>query len=572
MSIKVLDPKVVAQIAAGEVVERPASVVKELVENALDAGATQISVEVRRGGVGLIRVIDDGFGIPPDEVEVAFQRHATSKIAGIEGLSQLSTLGFRGEALPSIATVSEVEIVTCAEIDSKGTLLRLEGGSVAERGRRGRSRGTTITVRNLFSQVPARLKFLKSDATENKHISDVVTQYSLSFPEVRFILIIDGREALRTPGSGRVLDSLIAVYGIDTASGMMEVGGGEKDWEDGTVSEIEVDGMVGSPSVTRSNRNDISFFVNRRWVKNRLLSWALEEAYHGLLMTERHPVAVINIAISPARVDANIHPTKSEVKFQDERSVFVAVQKAVRRALLSLSTVPDMEEKAVPYGRSKPAYQQQQGQWFSVEEQAAPRSPAIAPTPMVALPMLRVLGQVASEYIVGEGPDGLYVIDQHAAHERVVYERIRQQRSVKGVEVQGLLEPVTLEVSPPQDAIMKSRYRELAEFGFEIEEFGDRTYLVRAVPSVLSGRDWQAVLRDTLEAQDGKGGGNWQEKLYILMSCHGAVRAGQTLADQEMRELVSLLSRTVLPHTCPHGRPTIMQLSLEKLARDFRRV
>ena len=348
MPIRVLDPQVVSQIAAGEVVERPASVVKELVENSLDAGSSQISIEVKGGGVSLIRVMDNGVGIPSAEAELAFSRYTTSKIGSLEDLESITSLGFRGEALPSIAAVAQMDIVTCAVGKSVGTYLSLNDGIATNRRSQGRSQGTTITVRNLFRKVPARLKFLKSPATENSHIANVVSQYALACPEVKFTLLIDGRVTLRTPGSGRLIDSVTEVYGLEIAHNMLEIGDGG--WEGGAVvSPAKVTGMVGSPAISRSSRGYLSFFINHRWVSSRLLAWAVEESYHGLLMQGKHPVAIVNISLPPQQVDVNIHPAKSEVKFQNERLIFNAVQKAVRQALIESMPVPKIEAPTATY-------------------------------------------------------------------------------------------------------------------------------------------------------------------------------------------------------------------------------
>lgn len=568
MPIKVLDPKVVSRIAAGEVVERPASVVKELVENSLDAGSSQISVEVRGGGVSLIRVTDNGIGIPSTEVALAFDRYATSKIGSIDDLESISSLGFRGEALPSIAAVAEVDIVTRAADESVGSYLSLKDGAIANRGSQGRSQGTTITMRNLFRKVPARLKFLKSLATENSHIANVVTQYALAFPEVKFTLLIDGRETLRTPGSGRLIDSVIEVYGADVVKNMLEIK--DKGWESGAVvSPPRVKGMISSPAVSRSGRDHLSFFVNRRWISSRLLAWAVEEAYHGLLMQGRHPIAIINISLPAKEVDVNIHPTKTEVKFGYERTVFSTVQKAVRRALVELMPVPKIEEVATTYVSPSPP---RQALWTLTEIGNLATSPLVSPeTPAATLPILRVLGQLSNSYIIAEGPDGLYLIDQHAAHERVLFEKIKDQRSRQEIEVQGLLEPVTFEVNPKEEEALKLHYEDLAEFGFSIEPFGDRTYLVRAVPLLLHNKDWAGTVRELLASLSGGDKSNWWETIAISIACHSAVRAGQALTDDEMRELIRQLEQASIPNTCPHGRPTMIRISSGQLRREFGR-
>jgi DNA mismatch repair protein MutL len=556
MPIRALDPKVVARIAAGEVVERPASVVKELVENSLDAGSSQISVEVRGGGVGLIRVTDNGAGIASAEMELAFDRYATSKVKSLQDLESIQSLGFRGEALPSIAAVAEVEMSSCAT-DETGGYLELKDGNITNQGRRGRSPGTTITVKNLFRKIPARLKFLRSAATENSHIAGVVSQYALAFPEVKFSLTIDGRTALRTPGNGNLIDSIAAVYGAEVAGNMIEL-------SDDASQTPRISGLVSSPDVSRSGRGNLSFFVNRRWVNSRLLAKALEEAYHGLLMVGRHPLAVINISMPPPEVDVNIHPAKSEVKFRSDSQVFGALQRTVRRALNAQFAVPQVKaatEPVFPTDLNEVTHIPYAG-----VSQAQP-----APTPALSLPVLRVLGQLNSSYIVAEGPEGLYLIDQHAAHERVLFEKLSQQRSQQQVEVQGLLEPVTFEVSPRQEAILKSRYQELTDFGFAIEPFGERTFLVRALPALIHDKGWSALLRELLDSLSAGDKGDWAEDIIITMACHGAVRAGQVLSDIEMRELVRQLERCATPNTCPHGRPTIIHLGYGQLKKEFGR-
>jgi DNA mismatch repair protein MutL len=571
MSIKVLDKETVDQIAAGEVVERPASVVKELVENALDAGSTQIGVEIRGGGIQLIKVTDNGTGIPSNEVELAFERHATSKIKSPKDLQNIGSLGFRGEALPSIVAVADIELITCAQGEKSGTYISLEGGVFTQKKSQSRTRGTTVTVRNLFKRVPARLKFLKSIATESGHVANVVTQYALAYPEVAFSLAVDSKEILRTSGKGKLTDAVIDVYGVATASKMMSVDSSQQTWTaaHGTL-DIHVSGMVGSPELGRTGRGYLSFFVNRRWVNSRTLAYAVEEAYSGLLMTGKHPVAVIDITIPSGEVDVNIHPAKSEVKFHNEGEVFRAVQKAVRQSLTAQMPVPQIEDVVAPY-KATPSHSLEQ-LWGTdaTAEKPALQSEA-TPTLLTSLPVLRVLGQVISAYIVAEGPDGLYLIDQHAAHERVRYDRVKRQREERKPEVQGLLEPATLEVTPRQDAIMRSCLEHLANFGFTLEAFGDRTYLVRTVPSIVAGDDWSGMLKELLDTLAGEERSKWEERMVASIACHGAIKSGQTLSDEEMGSLVRQLEQTDNPHTCPHGRPTIIKLSAAQLEREFGR-
>jgi DNA mismatch repair protein MutL len=570
MSIKVLDRETINQIAAGEVVERPASVVKELVENALDAGSTQIGVEIRGGGVQLIKVTDNGIGIPSDEVELAFERHATSKIKSSSDLQSIGSLGFRGEALPSIAAVADVEVVTATQDDKSGTCLVLEGGTIKQKNGQARTRGTTVSVHNLFKRVPARLKFLKSLPTESSHVANVVSQYALAYPEVAFGLVVDGKENLRTSGKGSLVDAVIDVYGVETAGKMMSVDSAQQSWTSGQGAlDIHVTGMVGTPELAKVGRGYLSFFVNRRWVNSRTLAYAVEEAYSGLLMTGRHPMAVLNIVLPSDAVDVNIHPAKSEVKFRNEGEVFRAVQKAVRQALTSQMPIPKIEDVAAPYKAMPPARLEQLWGTPTKAESVPPQETTSTLT--ASLPVLRVVGQVLNSYIVAEGPDGLYVIDQHAAHERVRYDRVLKQRQERKPEVQGLLEPATFEVTPRQDAVMKSCLEELAGFGFTVESFGERTYLVRTVPALAAGDNWSDMLKELLNGLVGEEQSKWEEKMVASIACHGAIKAGQTLSDDEMRALIRQLEQTTNPHTCPHGRPTVIKLSAVQLEREFGR-
>jgi DNA mismatch repair protein MutL len=568
MPIRVLAPEVISQIAAGEVIERPASVVKELIENSLDAGATQISVEARGGGVRLIRVIDNGAGIPGEEVGLAFQRYATSKISDLEDLDCISSLGFRGEALPSIAAVAQVEVLTRTSGSIAGTFLSLKDDVVFGTGKRACPQGTSITVSHLFQSVPARLKFLKSPHTESSHISNLVSQYSLAFPEVRFSLILDGRMTLQTSGNGELLDVLVKVYGAELAESMLRVG------EEGST----VYGFVSPPSLSRTSRNYLTFFVNRRWVKSRLLSRATLDAYHGLLMSGKYPVAVLNISLPQRDIDVNVHPAKSEVRFLDEQTLFATVQRAVRAALIEGATAPQVGRhpsvigvSASPFAK-KPEAMQEALFAASHTNRQFRDSAAVKYVSSSSLPILRVLGQLAATYIIAEGPDGLYLIDQHAAHERILFERIRQQRASMAVEVQGMLEPVTIETTPRQEEILKAQGDMLESYGFSIEPFGTRTYLLRTVPSLLQNGDIVQAMLDILDSV-GDGGDTLEEegKIASSLACHSAVKAGQVLKPEEISQLIQDLESTQSPLTCPHGRPTMIRFSASQLEREFGR-
>jgi len=556
MPIKVLAPEVVSKIAAGEVVERPASVVKELIENSLDAGATQITVEAQGGGVELIKVSDNGTGIPASELELAFHRYATSKIGNLDDLEKISSLGFRGEALPSIAAVAEVEISTQTSSEPLGSYMHLRNGEVIRKESRARPQGTTVTVRRLFRYFPARLKFLKSSNTENSHIANLVSQYALAFPEVKFSLVLDKRHSLHTTGNGDLREVVSKIYGSELAQKMLKA-----EQNDGLV---KVSGLISPPSLARSNRNYLSFFVNRRWEHSPLLSRATEEAYRGLLMDGQHPIAVINVSLPAQELDVNIHPAKAQIKFCHEQTVFSSVQKAIEEAL---ARTPIASSKAVSFSVS--SGQGQSPRMIMDNEPAF----VVARLPTMELPVLRVLGQVVNTYIIAEGPDGLYLIDQHAAHERILYDRILAQWAQKAVEVQGLLQPITIEFSPREEETLKASKEFLAEFGFAIEPFGDRSYLIRTIPALMARANIIEIITALLDSLASKESLNpWEEKIAQSLACHGAIRAGQQLDNEEMRELIKQLEQTKQPRACPHGRPTMIHLSSHQLEKEFGRI
>jgi DNA mismatch repair protein MutL len=561
MPIKVLESEVVSKIAAGEVIERPASVVKELIENSLDAGVTQIVVEAQGGGVELIKVSDNGAGIPASELELAFHRYATSKIGDLGDLEKISSLGFRGEALPSIAAVAEVEILTQASSETIGSYLHLRKGEVVDKESRARPQGTTVTVRRLFRYFPARLKFLKSVNTENSHIANLVSQYALAFPEVKFSLVLDKRSSLRTTGNSDLREVVNAIYGSELAQRMLKV-----EQNDGPA---KVGGLISPPSLARSSRNYLSFFVNRRWVRSPLLTRATEKAYRGLLMDGQHPIAVINISLPTQELDVNIHPAKAQIKFCHEQAVFSSVQKAIEEAL---ARTPIASSKAVPFSAS-PALRDLSAGWQS-PRMIMDNEPAfvVAQLPTMELPVLRVLGQLANTYIIAEGPNGLYLIDQHAAHERILYDRISAQWAQKEVEVQGLLQPITMELSPREEETLRASKEFLAEFGFTIEPFGDRSYVIRAVPALMARANIIEIISALLDNLASKEPNPWEEKIAQSLACHGAIRAGQQLSNEEMRELIKQLEQTKQPRACPHGRPTMIHLSSHQLEKEFGRI
>ena len=593
MPIRLLSDKVSSMIAAGEVIERPASVVKELVENALDAGASEISVDVRGGGVEQIRVADNGIGIPQDEVGLAFQRFATSKLSDASDLDAIPTLGFRGEALPSIASVARISVVTRHAGEESGTRLEIDEGRITDEQRHGASQGTVMTVRQLFRNVPARRKFLRTTATETSHIQTLVTRYALAYPEVRFSLNT-GNSSLQTPGSGSLREAVAAIHSLNVSENMLGIGADDEDLERPNVS-----GLVSQPALSRANRGYMSFFVNRRWVQSRMLGYALEQAYHGFMKERRYPMAVVNIALDYEQVDVNVHPSKTEVRFRSGDRVFSAIQQAVRNTLTAHSPVPEFRRTEVgppayPYAPSRDSSRH----FWPIE----PFNPASAATPSVdgngetesdalqdtgseastgdiggythrqTLPMLRVLGQVQTTYIAAEGPDGMYLIDQHAAHERVMFERIKADAASSVPQSQSLMEPLTIELNPTQQDLVETHQQIFSNLGLLLEPFGGNVYMIRGVPSILVDQDPAKAFIDMLdEMAQGGDVESWSDRAAYSMACHAAIRAGKVMTHDEMTALTRQLEQCHQPHTCPHGRPTIIHLSGTRLEREFGR-
>ncbi len=578
MTIKALPPDVTAQIAAGEVVERPAAVVKELLENALDAGATTVQVAVREGGRRLIQVADDGCGIAADEVALAFGRHTTSKLDDEQDLFRVHTLGFRGEALASIAAVAQVTMTTRVWGEEAGTLIRFEGGEPVRRELTARPTGTTVSVENLFYNLPARRKFMRSDATESGHILSLLVAYALAYPAVRFTLLQNGREVLRSSGTGKLEEAVAEVLGLDVARAMTALPLTSGRAVDGGVPP-SVSGYIGAPSLHRGSRDQLLLFVNGRWVQDRALAYAVEEAYRSLLPSGRHPVAVIDLRVDPGDVDVNIHPTKREVRFRHGQDLFGLVQRAVRRTLVEHVPLPRVEGVRgdvvpVPEGRPPALHAGRERDVGPAQLGLELMRPLVGSEPAAArrLPPLRVIGQVAQTYILAEGPDGLYLIDQHAAHERILYEELLALREAMAVPMQTLLEPRPVELTRYQAGILQERQEVVSKLGFDIAPFGGTTFLVRAVPAAFPEREIVNFLAELLQpAPSREVERDWADRALVTVVCHAAVRAGQTLAEDEMKDLIRQLEATSLPYTCPHGRPTLVQMTLAQLEREFGR-
>jgi DNA mismatch repair protein MutL len=623
MPIRLLSEEVASQIAAGEVVERPASVVKELIENSLDAGARTIVVEIEGGGRNLIRVSDDGQGIPYAEAELAFARHATSKITTANDLFSVGTLGFRGEALASIASVSRARVVTRAAGERDGTELRWEGAQLVGQGLIGSPQGTVITVENLFFNVPARLKFLKSDTSERNHISTLVTRYALAYPHVRFRLSFDNRTVFQSSGNGDLREVLTAVYSVEIARQLMPIAAAgapafpepeppplEEDsdeWphalREPLPEPVTVSGFISPPSINRSNRKEITLFVNGRWVQDIRLSTAVLQAYHTMLMVGRFPIAIVMIRLPAADVDVNVHPTKAEVRFRKTDQVFSAVERAVRRTLIAHAPVPQIEPahwssgslaqgpaRAAPGGAPGTPFADLPPRFdlgstppasFHPGSEASPIQAPFSmapgsqqPLPAAGVPLLRVIGQIGAAYIVAEGPDGLYLVDQHAAHERILYEAFSLQRAAADIVSQALLDPVAVEVPPGAAAMLSSQIETLNRIGFNIEPFGGNTFLIRSLPSILGKVDPARAVRvvvEDFEEDETPLASEVEARLIARVCKRAAVKAGQALTPAEQVELIRRLETCQSPRTCPHGRPTMIHLSVETLEKQFGR-
>ena len=671
MPIRQLAPDVAAKIAAGEVVERPASVVKELIENSIDAGAGQIRVDLMNGGLQLIRVIDNGSGIPADELQLALARHATSKVAQIDDLEHIRSLGFRGEALASIAAVAEVTLLSRHRGADQGAQVHAANGQISEVSAAASPEGTTLTVRNLFSAVPARLKFLKSRNTEVSHCLHMLEQYALAYPEIRFNVFSEGRQIFSTPGNGQLSSVLIEIYGLQVAEQMVPISsldGREEDPERPVVT-----GYTSLPACYKNTRQHISFFVNRRWVLSRMLTIAVEEAYHSLLLAGRHPIAVVNISLDPTLLDVNVHPAKTEIRFLKERRVYAAVLRAVRRALLEEAEMPtwgNNNKLAVgnqgainptptpsPDNNVGSAITDQliapntgipdtdapdndaltptfpQDPWLTVTEEETGTKPpllsrlwqshirsdepvgkkedqvptkdgipalgagqsSIVGVPLAGtllpnqpdtpsaenqeqtrrLPSLRVIGQLSQSYIVTEGPEGMYLIDQHAAHERILLERMVAALKARTPISQMLLTPMQLELAPKELEAIEDHLQQLEQIGFILEILDNNTLLIRAVPNVLvkqmNARSLRDLLADLTAPENPGHTETWEEHALANVACKAAIKANYFLTVSEMREMIEQLERTNAPYSCCHGRPTMVHFSLSALEHEFGR-
>lgn len=631
--IQVLDQITIDKIAAGEVIERPASIVKELVENSIDAGATAVTAEIKEGGISYIRIADNGSGIEKSQVPSAFLRHSTSKIRTAEDLTHIASLGFRGEALSSIAAVSQVELITKTEAETFGTVYRIAGGKEESMEDTGARDGTTFLVRQLFYNTPARRKFLKTPMTEAGHVSDLMTRLALSHPEISFQFINNGQSRLHTSGNGNLKDVIYHVYGREIAANLLEVDHEEKG--------IHITGYLGAPLISRGNRNFETYFINGRYIKNQVVYKAIEDAYKDFSMQHKYPFVVLHIAIDGTAVDVNVHPAKMELRFGNQQEVYNAVFAAVDQTLHKKELIPDVKleepakipEKPVPGGvsfkTSVPApaklaaeqkepprerdldyfmeemkkrvrsYHEQnsaaevkeQGEIFKPKRQMdrireAAAYAAKEPRQMELFegnllkgenrPDYQLVGQVFDTYWIVQQEDRMYIIDQHAAHERVLYEKILQSMKTREFTSQMISPPIILNLTMQESDLLKKYMDRFTRIGFEFEEFGQESYAVRAVPGNLFHIAKKELLLEMLDSLSDEITRNHSSDLIdekiASMSCKAAVKGNMRLTAQEADALIGELLTLENPYHCPHGRPTIIAMSKRELEKKFKRI
>lgn len=616
--INVLSPQVSALIAAGEVVERPSSVIKELVENSIDAGARSITVEIKNGGITYMRVTDDGKGMERDDIPLAITAHATSKIKNADDLESIKSLGFRGEALHSVAAVSTMEILTARKGNSEGSFARVVGGKLEEVSPAGCPEGTTITVRELFYNTPARMKFLKKDSSEAGLCEDVVRRTALARPDISVRFINSGKEIFFTPGDNILRNAVYSIYGKDVAAAMIDA--------DYTENGIHVYGLVGKAELSRGNRNYQTFFVNGRCVINRTLYFALQESYRSHMMTGRFPAAVLNIDLNPALCDVNVHPSKAEIKFADDRAVSGAVYWAAKNALYSVTEqrvmqlekrnepqIKENAEKKPQISASEPIYKSEESVQIKkpyeavFKSYASPKASEPDPAPKMYIqtpneiysappeekteekkteilqsvmqtkaveeePEIHILGQLFGTYIVAEYGDSMIMADQHAAHERLIYEELVSGKGNPASQV--LLMPETLVLTGAEFGIYSDNADFFAEAGFEIEEFGHNTVRISMIPVSLDLSDAASSVTEMISVL-----GAGREKISALrdkalytVACKAALKAGQKLSESEQKELIKNVLALSGQATCPHGRPVILKLTKHQIEKQFKRI
>lgn len=641
MAIQILDQNTINQIAAGEVVERPASVVKELMENAIDAGATAVTVEIREGGIGFIRITDNGCGIPKEELPLAFLRHSTSKIRSAEDLLTVSSLGFRGEALSSIAAVSQVELITKTPSALSGSRYQIEGGKEKSLEEVGAPDGTTFISRNLFYNTPARRKFLKTAATEGAHVADLVEKIALSHPEISIRLIINGQSKLHTSGNHNLKDIIYTIYGREIAANLIPVHVEQE--------MVTADGFIGKPVIARSNRNFENYFINGRYIKSSLISKAIEDGYKSFMMQHKYPFTMLHFRVEPEYIDVNVHPSKMELRFKDGETMYRVVHDAILEALSGRELIPEVElprqpepirvsqtEPAVKPSfpaalqpKSEPAqtpgsktaekrpanvsasredarpepFEARRKEAMGIAEErsvygkpepaGAFRTPGMAgdhgkSEAPVQMEMFdnrllsekaryshRLIGQVFDTYWLVEYHDNLYIIDQHAAHEKVLFEKNFASLKSREYTSQFISPPIILTLSMQEEELLKRHMKVFTDIGFDIEHFGGSEYAVRAVPDNLFSLAKKELLLELLDGLTEDNAGSGSEAVYdriASMSCKAAVKGNNRLSEREANELIDQLLKLDNPYACPHGRPTIVSVSKYEMEKRFKRI
>jgi DNA mismatch repair protein MutL len=617
--IRVLPDQVANKIAAGEVVERPASVVKELLENSLDAGGTRFAIDVEAGGRRLLRIADDGCGMLRDDALLAFERHATSKLRDVGDLLAIATLGFRGEALPSIASVSRLLLQTRAREEETGTAVEIAGGRILRCDETALAPGTVVTVRDLFYNVPARRKFLRSEQTELGHIVQLVTHYSLAHPEKTFELNGDGSSLLHVTPVASLQERVYQVFGSQVMDELIALGHCEKDLlvpqgpedEAPRARRFHLTGFLSRPQVQKGNRNSIFIFVNGRLIRDRLMLHAISTAYHNLMPPACFPFALLFLACDAEEVDVNVHPSKTEVRFRHQSFVHDFVRDAMRERLLESRPAPAFTAAASPMPAPAPAFESSMplpefvlspapapSPRFDFGPSAIPLaekppSPALkarvpdthggfpealssAPASLTALGDLRPLGQIHESFIIAAGRDGLWIIDQHVAHERILFEQVLRQRDHGGVEKQALLLPMVLQLTPDQQIQYARIAGELEASGFETEPFGNRTIAIKAAPAAVGPGDIEKVIFEILENMDAETRGvslsDLRRNIAASIACQAAIKINTRLDYTKMEWLLTALAATEFPMSCPHGRPIALQYSTREILKAFHRI
>jgi DNA mismatch repair protein MutL len=582
-SIKVLPDNLINKIAAGEVVERPASVVKELIENSLDAEATEILVDVDQAGKRMIRVTDNGSGMSPEDARLAFERHATSKISEEADLDAIGTMGFRGEALASIASVAQVRLTTARRGPDEGFRIEISGGSVKTAGGAPAAPGTVIEVDHLFFNTPARLKFLKSGNTELSHIIAAVSHQALAHPPVRFRLTHNTKVLLDLPSAESLRDRAFQIFGGDLSGNLLEFSGERQ--------PVRVFGLLGGPNYSRGDRTYQEFYVNGRYIKNASLTHALYEAYRDLVMRDRHPVGFVFLTIDPGMVDVNVHPAKAEVRFRNQSQVHDLVRDVIRESLRgSGKTMVEertdrVREAVQDYGTGSgtPSFFAHADRYAPIRTSDFARSgaerPSIPSSSSLAMSLSDLpvpLAQVHDSFIVAQDNDGMVLIDQHAAHERVLFEKLQDQYESGAIPVQGLLIPIQVEPGQGESVLLKDRLEDLRMLGFLVEDFGGGVFMIKGVPAVMAGGDHKRLLLDLLDEIRVHGSSTQmtrlRDDLLSVMACHPAIKVHRKLGREEMEGLIRDLLSCRMPHSCPHGRPTIVRFSMDEIKRMFKRM